>query len=392
MLNFAIMPSRLKIAILCDKKDNVEENIDWSEVEEHAQVTIITEKLTEAFSELHDFHVVCLFSQQTHLNTEILSQLTNLALIVITTDSTSSVDHKACDKELIEVITVEKFDQKVSASSTSNGFVKYLQKWIAQQEAPAPDFLTAYHQRGTEVFTILKEKDVQYLYHANTVATALTFIEEGALLSRHYVESNGLFQTPQDSDEKDKHYGIWDDVFIDGVDNHFQHKRHNIYGPVLFVLKPELLLEINKHPLLVTRYNPQYWDNFPTWKSRYIADLTELKRDYKNWQNNSSRMMFTIRSCGKYVAFSKYLKAVVVERANYYVGKGDNRREIAIAVRSALRKALDAHGLEHVPVELKHADGNFTGCSCIGSYDKEIEYEAAWFKRKFSTSRNLDPK
>jgi hypothetical protein len=68
----------------------------------------------------------------------------------------------------------------------------------------------------------------------------LTFIEAKALLSRHYVEVNGLLQTPQYTDEKDKSLGIWDSVFLDGYDLHLPFGV-NYYGPVLFVMKLDLL-------------------------------------------------------------------------------------------------------------------------------------------------------
>lgn len=44
---------------------------------------------------------------------------------------------------------------------------------------------------------ILMDKGVQYLYHANTVPTACTFLEHGGLLSRAYIENHSLFQTSQ---------------------------------------------------------------------------------------------------------------------------------------------------------------------------------------------------
>jgi phosphoglycerate dehydrogenase-like enzyme len=266
--------------------------------------------------------------------------------------------------------------------------VRELEQWMLEQETADPAYMAKYHQPPEPIYQILKKKDIRQLFHANTVATALTFIEQGALLSRHEVESKGLFQTPQDSDEKDKRYGIWDDVFIDGVDNHFQHKRHNVYGPVLFVLKPELLLELGDHPLLVTRYNPQYCDNFPTWKSRYILDTAELERDYKSWQNDSSRMMFTIPSCGKHISLAKYLHEIIVERVNYHIGEGEKKREIAVAVRDRLRQALNANGLEQIPVRLKHEDDNFGDCNCLNTYQEEIEKKEAWFRRKFSANRD----
>ena len=39
-----------------------------------------------------------------------------------------------------------------------------------------------------KIKSILIDKGVQYLYHANTVPTACTFLENGGLLSRAYVE------------------------------------------------------------------------------------------------------------------------------------------------------------------------------------------------------------
>ena len=51
---------------------------------------------------------------------------------------------------------------------------------------------------------VLKNKKVHYLYHANTVVTAITFLENNGLYSRQAVEDKGLFQTPQVSDETDK--------------------------------------------------------------------------------------------------------------------------------------------------------------------------------------------
>ena len=73
--------------------------------------------------------------------------------------------------------------------------------------------------------SILKEKKVKHLYHANTVATACTFLENGGLLSRGYVEDHDLFQTSQRSDEHDQHVDVFYDIFFDSVD---VHKRETI--------------------------------------------------------------------------------------------------------------------------------------------------------------------
>ncbi len=92
-----------------------------------------------------------------------------------------------------------------------------------------------------DVYDVLVQLQVPppNLHHANTVTTSCTFLENGALLSRGYVQKYGLEQTPQGSDDIDKKYGIWDAVFLDQVDIHFRGGRRkgpNQYGPVLFVL------------------------------------------------------------------------------------------------------------------------------------------------------------
>ena len=74
-----------------------------------------------------------------------------------------------------------------------------------------------------EIKSILKEKEVKHLYHANTVATACTFLENGGLLSRGYVEDHDLFQTSQMSDEDE----IWKILArtIDGASEGFVESR-----------------------------------------------------------------------------------------------------------------------------------------------------------------------
>lgn len=71
-----------------------------------------------------------------------------------------------------------------------------------------------------ELHDLLIEKGVTHFYHANTLATSITFIENGGLLSRGDVETNGFFQTPQTSDADDVMFDVWHDVFIDIVDLH----------------------------------------------------------------------------------------------------------------------------------------------------------------------------
>lgn len=67
--------------------------------------------------------------------------------------------------------------------------------------------------KNRELYELFEEKGVKNLFHANTVATSITFLEEGGLLSRDWVERNERYQTPQSSDDVDKLFDVFDDVF-----------------------------------------------------------------------------------------------------------------------------------------------------------------------------------
>ena len=64
-----------------------------------------------------------------------------------------------------------------------------------------------------ELYEFFESKKLKYFYHANTVRTSCTFIEQNGLMSRGYVEYKGLTQTPQTSDEVDKKFDVWNDIF-----------------------------------------------------------------------------------------------------------------------------------------------------------------------------------
>jgi hypothetical protein len=98
--------------------------------------------------------------------------------------------------------------------------------------------------QGNEVYGVLKQIGAVHLHHANSVNTSCTFLEQGGMLSREFVESHKLLQTAQSSDGVDKTYGIWDRIFLDHVDIHDRGGRArgaNYYGPVLFIFDIEIL-------------------------------------------------------------------------------------------------------------------------------------------------------
>lgn len=127
------------------------------------------------------------------------------------------------------------------------------------------------------VLEILKSKGILNLYHANSVKTASTFLSKGYLFSRGYVEKHGLFQTPQWSDDLDKFFGIWEAQFFDFVDIHSRGRKRNCYGPVLFAIKRELLLDPNIKKVRVSKLNPIKWKKSMSHSEKYFMSESELK-------------------------------------------------------------------------------------------------------------------
>ncbi|OLD78075.1 hypothetical protein AUF62_03260 [archaeon 13_1_20CM_52_20] len=133
--------------------------------------------------------------------------------------------------------------------------------------------------QGTDVYGVLKQIGVTNLYHANSVTTSCTFLEQGGLVSRGFVEDRGLKQTAQFSDESDKNNGIWHRIFLDHVDIHDRAGGKNHYGPVLFQLDLDILLRLApRTEILVTRKNPVHWDRSDPDSERWFRSKDVLAR------------------------------------------------------------------------------------------------------------------
>lgn len=233
------------------------------------------------------------------------------------------------------------------------------------------------------VYQILANKGVEYLYHANTVLTSLTFLNHKALLSRGYVDINNLTQTEQESDSEDKKFNVWDDIFLDGIDLHKKYKKANNYGPILFVMKLDLLQAPSLPPLLVTKNNPWYWKDEDSWEDRYFKNPEEIKIKYLAAGQLDSRIMFTFRSPGTFIKLNKYLREVIVDRPTIIVDfKSGEKKNIGDHTYEKIREALDNNSLGHIPMRFRHVDDNFYLCSCDLNYTwlKNWRFEE-FFKR-----------
>ena len=110
--------------------------------------------------------------------------------------------------------------------------------------------------KPSEVFKILKYKGIHTLYHADSVITSCSFLKKGCLLSRGELETQRLPMTDQISNNKDKEFGLWNDIFVDGIDIHDRIKKRNFYGPDLICIDVSVLTEGGISSIRVTRSNP----------------------------------------------------------------------------------------------------------------------------------------
>lgn len=226
-----------------------------------------------------------------------------------------------------------------------------------------------YKLSSQKLYHILKEKNVEFLHHANTVSTSITFIENNALLSRSYVELNDLHQINQKSDNKDKELEVWDHVFLDGEDLHKSYSRANKYGPVLFRISIDVLKDPDFSEIYITKTNPWYWNDDTEIERKFYDSLEDFNNDYLTNKRLNSLIMFTFKTVNKKLKLNKYLHSIGIDRPKLLVNLTSGEQITAgdHAIRS-ITEALKYNKLEHVPVLIRHINKlNF--CSCHLDYN-----------------------
>ena len=206
---------------------------------------------------------------------------------------------------------------------------------------------------------------------------------EGALLSRQYVESNKLNQTPQKSDSKDKLFDIWDNVFVDGTDLHTKYSRSNFYGPVLFRLKLELLLSPFLSTIFVTKNNPIYWTSSSSLNSGYYSCIEDIHTDYLTGRRIDSSIMFTFRSSNNKIGLRKYLHSIIIDKP--YCNVRTRNGLITTAgdyCNQKIRDSLQMNGLGEITIHQRHK--NVESCSCYKDYIQLYNLDKEEFKKRFN--------
>lgn len=212
-----------------------------------------------------------------------------------------------------------------------------------------------------ELYFVLKNKGVQNLFHANTVKTSLTFIGEGSLLSRQYVETNELIQTEQYTDQKDKCLGIWDAVFLDGTDLHQKYTRFNKYGPILFYIDLNVLLSDDFPEVKISKSNPDSWD---TSIDKFYESISEFDRDYLTGNKlYDGRIMFLFDKPQKKLILKRYCKKILIDDPKINLIYPDQtEKQISEMVKEAFNTELKKKNLYDIIIEIRHSDAKLCGC------------------------------
>jgi phosphoglycerate dehydrogenase-like enzyme len=95
------MSDKIKIAVLDDYQGVALTMADWKTVQQRAGVTVFNDHLVdeaEIINRLLPFEIVCVMRERTPLNRQILSQLSNLKLIISTGRRNASIDEKAVEE------------------------------------------------------------------------------------------------------------------------------------------------------------------------------------------------------------------------------------------------------------------------------------------------------
>ncbi|MBR6509318.1 MAG: hypothetical protein IKT38_01780 [Clostridia bacterium] len=214
----------------------------------------------------------------------------------------------------------------------------------------------------------LLNADVTYLYHANTVVTALSFIKKGGLLSRQTADYYGMPQTPQGSDEIDKKFNVYNDIFFDSVDIHARAKQPNDYGPVMFVYSIDVLDSLTQFDIGITKDNPIYWRDGITDNEKYFVNHIEMLILFNKGDFNKH---ITIRDISVPLPFD-YLEEIVIENP------GEVHRDLLEKAKYEIENALYSTGW-NVPVRVRSCPSE---CKCFSQY---TEFNRHYAYHRFKT-------
>lgn len=209
-----------------------------------------------------------------------------------------------------------------------------------------------------EVYDVAQNKGMLHLFHANSLATSVSLLRLNSLASRKHVESFGLAQTGQYTDNHDKSLGVWNDVFLDTVDIHRRASRRNNYGPVLFVFDSRIIFSASS--VQITKTNPSKWQINTPVEQRYFTSIAELAED---WHAGNFDQMITLQTPNGAIPLDRNFLSVIIDDPS----PGDRRDTYYIAAEEAISKLTDR------PI---------TRRQCVSSCKCKENYQSNWITSK----------
>lgn len=234
-----------------------------------------------------------------------------------------------------------------------------------------------------KLFEIFQEKGIENLYHANTVGTSISFLNEKSLLSRKYVADNELFQTEQYSDAKDKKFNIWDGIFLDAMDIHTEFRKRNLYGPFLFSFNLDILKSDLINNVRVTKVNPVHWNSEQSEKDWYYSDLDEFRDKYK--KGNKAKdigSMIILNDIGGKLALRPFLNKFILDNPNVSVNYNGSETYLSNIIAEKLVEKITENDFNDVQRELRHQNAIFN-CVCWSEYKNLNHGDLAILKKMF---------
>jgi len=210
-----------------------------------------------------------------------------------------------------------------------------------------------------EVLRVLREKEISRLYHANSVRTSCSFLRQAKLLSRGTLVELGLPQTPQRTDQLDRSFGLWYDVFLDTVDIHYRARRRNNYGPVLFEFNMEIFEQEWLAYVWITKSNPINWNQDTEYSDRYYQTIDEFSEGFSYGDFDK---LFVFRSIGGVLRLRPYLNRILIDRSLREIN-GVRAYDQAVG---ALKASAVAGGLLEIEISPHECQEN---CNCIDQYN-----------------------
>ena len=222
--------------------------------------------------------------------------------------------------------------------------------------------MNEYFLNSKELYELFKENNIDHIYHADTVTTSKTFLSEKSFLSRNQLEKLNLPFTHQRTDTLDKKLGISKGIFLDFMDIHKERKDYNFYGPVLFKINLDILLNAKFSKVLITKSNPQHWTPETPENQRYIESLSEFEENLEKltvFQNAGSMLIFFPDDEKMSLSF---LKEVLVDNPD--IRKAG--KQISDVVAESLKEELVLPFYKEVQRKFRNCKKG--GCNCVRSY------------------------